>query len=77
MRIADLFDLALGKIEGQKFDSRFFAISRSANDANELVQVRQRDQIALERFRAFFRLPQFKTRAPQARLRAGARYKLG
>src|SRR5437588_11761552 len=62
---ADLFDLSFGKIEGEQFNARFFAISRSANDANELIQVCQRDQIALERFRAFFRLAQFETRASQ------------
>src|SRR4029077_20758757 len=61
----DLFDLSFGKIESEKFNARFFAIGRSANDANELIQVCQRDQIALEGFRAFFRLAQFKTRAPQ------------
>src|SRR5438067_1219342 len=60
---ANLFDLSFGKIESKKFNARFVAIGRSANDANELIQVCQRDQIALERFCAFFRLAQFETRA--------------
>src|SRR5882724_6996597 len=62
---ADLFDLSFGKIEGEQFNARFVAIGRSANDANELIQVCQRDQITLEGFRAFFRLAQFETRASQ------------
>src|SRR5205809_7853837 len=60
---ADLFDLSFGKIEGEKFDTRFFTIGRSANNANELIQVRQGNQITMQRFRPLFRLAQFKTGA--------------
>src|SRR5436853_360519 len=37
-----------------------FAIGRSANNANELIQVRQGNQITFQRFRPLFRLAQFK-----------------
>src|SRR5258708_13736772 len=61
----DLFDLSFGKIESKKFNTGLLPIGRSPNDANELIQVCQRDQIALHRFRAFLRLAQFETRASQ------------
>ena len=55
----------LSEIERQQFDPRFVAIGRSANDADEFVEVCQRDEIAFESFRALLRLPQFKAGAAQ------------
>ena len=60
--------MSFGEIEGEKFNARFLAIGRPADDANELIQVRQRDQIAFERLRALFRFAQFETGAAKNNL---------
>ena len=44
-----------------KFDARFVAVRRTADDADELVEVRQRDEITFERFGALLGLAQFVT----------------
>jgi len=51
---ADLFDLFLSEIECKQFDSRFFAIGRPPNDANEFVEIRECNQITFESLGAFF-----------------------
>ena len=51
------------EFEREQFDPRFVAIGRSANDADEFIEVRQRDQITFESFRALFGFAQFKARA--------------
>ena len=60
-----MLDLSFGEFECEQFHARFVAIGRSANDADEFVEIRQRDQITFERFRALFRLAQFEARAAQ------------
>src|ERR1041385_5499023 len=60
-----LLHLFPGELEREKFHSRFIAVRRAANDANELVEVGKRDQVPFEGFRALFRLPQFETSPPQ------------
>ena len=62
---ADLFDLPAGEFEGQQFDARFVAIGRTANDADEFIQIRQRDEITFERLRALLRFAQFEAGAAQ------------
>ena len=62
---ADLLDLFPGEFEREQFDSRFVAVRRAANDADEFIEVRQRDEITFERFGALLRLAQFETRAAQ------------
>ena len=54
---ADLFDLAASEFEGQQFDARFFAIRRAANNANEFIEVRERDEVTFERLGALFGFP--------------------
>ena len=53
------------KFESEQFDSRFVAIGRSANDADEFVEVRERDEVAFERLGAFLGFAQFEARAAQ------------
>src|SRR5213076_550470 len=62
---AELIDLSFRELECEKFQSRLIAIGRFTNDANELVQVFQRNQVTFERFGALFGLAQFKPGAPQ------------
>ena len=59
---ADLFDLFSGEFEGEQFNSRFLAIGRSANDADEFIEIRQGNQITFKRFGALLGFAQFKTR---------------
>ena len=54
-----------GEFEREQFDARFVAIGRSANDANEFIEIRQRDEITFERFRALLGFAQFETRPAQ------------
>ena len=49
-----------GEVEGQQLDLRFVPVGRGADDPDELVQVRQRDQVAFEGFRALFGFAQLK-----------------
>src|SRR5437867_1409555 len=44
------FDLLPAKLKREQFDPRFLAVVGSANDADELVEIRQRNQIPLQRF---------------------------
>ena len=62
---ADLLDLFPGELEREQFDPRFFAIGRSANDADEFIEVRQRDEVTFERFRALLGFAQFEARPAQ------------
>ena len=55
----------LREFECEQFDPRFVAIRRSANDANEFVEVRQRDEITFQRLGALLGLAQFEARAAQ------------
>jgi len=52
-----LLDLPFREIERQQFDARFFAISGSANDPNEFVEIRKRDEITFQSLGAFFGFP--------------------
>ena len=54
-----------GEFEGEQFHSRFVAIGRSANDADEFIEIRQRDEITFERFGALLRFAQFEARPAQ------------
>src|SRR6266566_4655488 len=56
---ADLLDLLFGKLEREQLDSGLVAIGRSANDADEFVEVGERDEITFEGFGAFFGFAQF------------------
>src|SRR5438093_321986 len=56
---ADLLDLLFGKLEREELDSGLIAIGRSANDADEFVEVGERDEITFEGFGAFFGFAQF------------------
>src|SRR5438132_7711394 len=38
---ANFLDLRFREFEREQFDSRFFAIGRSANDTNEFIQIRE------------------------------------
>ncbi len=67
---ADLLDLPPGELEGEQLDPRFFAIRRTADDADEFVEIRQRDEIAFERLRAVLGLAQLEARPAQHDLAA-------
>ena len=56
---ADLLDLFSGEFESEQFDARFFAVGRTADDADELVEICQRDEITFERFGALLGFAQF------------------
>ena len=58
---ADLLDLFSREFESEQFNSRFIAIGRSADDADEFIEIRQGDEITFERFGAFLRFTQFET----------------
>src|SRR5438876_9344082 len=62
---ADLSDLLFRKLESEQFHSRFVTVGGAANDSNKLIEIGQRDQIALERFGALFCFAQFEACAPQ------------
>ena len=62
---ADLLDLSSREFEGEQFDSRFVAIGRTADDADEFIEVGQRDEITFERFGALLRFAQLETRPAQ------------
>ena len=51
---ADLLDLAASEFEGEQFDARFIAIRRAANNADEFVEIRERDEVTFERLGALF-----------------------
>ena len=60
---AEALDLGAGEVEGQQFDARLLAVGGLADDADELVQVGQGDEVALQRFGAVLGLAQLKTGA--------------
>src|SRR5262249_43190196 len=62
---ADLLDLTFGELERQEFYSGFVAIGRSANNAQEFIEVGERNQITFERFGALFGLAQLVSGAAQ------------
>ena len=53
---AELLHLGAHEVEGEQLDLGFLAIGRVANDADELVQVGEGDQVAFQQFRPLFRL---------------------
>src|SRR5207247_4744884 len=61
----DLLDLSFRELECEKFHSGLVAICRFANDADEFVEIPQRNQITFQRFSALFGFAQFKTRTAQ------------
>ena len=70
---ADALDLGAGEIEGQQLDLRLVARGRSADDADELVQVAQGHQAGLEGLRPLLGLAQFDIWSGGQRPRGGAR----
>jgi hypothetical protein len=55
---ADALDCFPAEFECEEFDARFLAIGRSADDVYKIIQMSQRNQIPLERFRARLGLSQ-------------------
>ena len=53
------------EFEGEQFHSRFVAIGRSADDADEFIEIGQRDEITFERFGALLGFAQFEARSAQ------------
>ena len=74
---ADLLDLFSGELEREQFDPRFIAVGRSANDPDELIEVRQRDEITFERLGALLGFAQFESASGAGRLRGDDRCKPG
>src|SRR5215212_4070693 len=62
---SELLDLTFGKVESKQFYTRFIAIGGPADNTKKFVEIGERNQITFERFRAFFSLAQFKSRATQ------------
>src|SRR5688572_15039728 len=62
---AKAFDRRASEFIRHQLHLGFVAICRSANDADEIVEVREREQIALENFRSFLRLLQLIASAAQ------------
>ena len=60
-----LLDLLPRELEREQFHPRFVAVRRTADDADELVEIRQRDEITFERFGALLGFAQFKARPAQ------------
>ena len=60
-----MFDLAFRKIESEQFHTRFISVGRSANDANEFIEIGQRNEVTFECFRAFLGFAQFEARPTQ------------
>ena len=63
----------LGEIVGGELDAGFLAVGGLADDLDDLVEVRQRDEVAFQRFGPALRLAQVEAGAAHARLRGGAR----
>ena len=57
-----------GPLESQQFDLGLLAIARTANDADEFIQVRQGAEVAFENLGAFLGLLQLKARPAQNNL---------
>src|SRR5439155_1307580 len=62
---APALDLRSGPLESQQFDFGLLAIARTANDADEFIQVRQGAEVAFENLGAFLGLLQLKARPAQ------------
>ncbi len=62
---APALDLFLRPLEREQFHARFLARFGFADDGDEFVEVRQRDEITFEQLGAFFGFLQFKARAAQ------------
>ena len=60
-----MLDLAASEFEGEQFDARFIAIRRAANDADEFIEIRERDEVTFERLGAFLGFAQFEAGAAQ------------
>ena len=56
---AEALHLRLRELEGEQFDFCFLAIVGTADEANEFIQIGERDQITFQDFSAFFGLSQF------------------
>ena len=70
---AELLDLRPGELEGEQLDLGLLAVRRTADDADELVEVGQRDQVAFEQSRRAPRPCAARTACGGGRLRGGAR----
>ena len=66
----DLLDLFPAEFKREQFHACFFAVGRAANDADELIQIRERDEITFERFGAVFGFAQLVARPAQDDLAA-------
>ena len=60
---ADLLDLLAGEIEGQQLDFGLLAVAGLADDADEFIQIGQRDEVAFQRFGALLGLAQLEAGA--------------
>ena len=65
-----MLDLFPRKLESEQFHARFIAIGRSANDANKLVEVGERDEKTFQCLGAFLGFLQFETRPAEDDLAA-------
>jgi len=65
MRTAHLSTCARDTQKGEKFYASFVAVLARTDDTDELVEVRQCDEITFQQFGAFLGLAQFKARATQ------------
>ena len=64
---------ASSKLEGEQLDARLVAVGRFADDADEVIHVGQRDQVAVEHLGALLGGAQLELRAAQDDDRGGAR----
>ena len=63
---AELLDLRARQLESaSSLHLGLVAVARTADDADEFIEVRQRDEVAFERLGALLGLAQFKARAAQ------------
>ena len=63
-------DLLTGPLVGEQLHAGLFLVVAAADDVDELVEVRERDEVAFEQFGAFLSLAQLETRAAQDDLAA-------
>ena len=61
---AEFFNSGLGEIERHQFHLGFIAVGGFADNLNELIKIRERDDITFQRLSAALSLLQFVTRAP-------------
>src|SRR5690348_8524111 len=62
---SNLFYLAAGELKREQLHPRFLPIGRTANDADELIHVREGDEITFKGLGAFLGFAQLKTGATQ------------